>query len=50
MDNEIECAFCGRLPEEVDCYVQGPYVLICSLCVDLCAKVVEDERSNQEDE
>jgi ATP-dependent Clp protease ATP-binding subunit ClpX len=50
MESETECSFCGRPPEEIEYYVEGPDVIICSLCIDLCAEVLADERAAEEDE
>jgi len=38
-----QCSFCGKTEPEVQ-VVAGPGVYICNECVDLAAKVLEEER------
>jgi ATP-dependent Clp protease ATP-binding subunit ClpX len=41
----IRCSFCGKLRSEVERLIAGPDDLyICDRCVDLCNKIIEEER------
>ncbi len=41
---EIHCSFCRKSQVDVPMMVGGPGVHICSECVALCAKVIEDNK------
>lgn len=36
------CDFCGCAEHEVDRLVAGPQVMICTVCVELCAEMLAD--------
>ena len=41
------CNFCGKDQEDVDTLICGPAVYICNECVDLCAEIIRDIRSER---
>jgi ATP-dependent Clp protease ATP-binding subunit ClpX len=44
---KIKCSFCGKDRRQVQTMVAGTEVFICDECVDLCADVVEEERTRK---
>ena len=43
-DDPLKCSFCGKSQGEVVKLVAGPGVYICDQCVDLAARIVDEER------
>lgn len=46
-ENETEvvrCSFCGKSQDDVEKIIQGPGVYICNECVDLCKRIIDEER------
>ncbi|MGH9231525.1 MAG: ClpX C4-type zinc finger protein [Acidimicrobiales bacterium] len=39
------CSFCGKPRKKVKFVVAGPGVYICNACVDLCYRVIANERA-----
>lgn len=44
-DKTERCSFCGKSQHEVKQLIAGPTVFICDECVDLCADIVAEKRS-----
>ena len=44
-DTVIYCSFCGKSQQEVRKVIAGPNVFICDECVEMCANVVDKERT-----
>jgi ATP-dependent Clp protease ATP-binding subunit ClpX len=42
--HEIHCSFCGKSQVDVAMIVAGPGVTICSECVDIAVKVMDENR------
>ena len=42
----LSCSFCTKDEEHVEKLVAGPGVYICDGCVDLCVKIIAEEKSN----
>jgi ATP-dependent Clp protease ATP-binding subunit ClpX len=42
----IRCSFCGKRGDEVEAIVAGstPTIAICNECVDLCARLMAEQR------
>jgi hypothetical protein len=50
LDAEVyTCTFCGRANTEVENLIAGAGVTICDICVDRCASVLAELRSNAKD-
>ncbi len=41
----VYCSFCGKSQEEVRKVIAGPDVYICDECVEMCADVIDKERT-----
>jgi hypothetical protein len=41
----LNCSFCTKSQDDVEKLVAGPGVYICDQCVDLCVKIIAEERS-----
>lgn len=41
------CSFCGKTEDEVSHIIVGPAVYICNECVELCHKIILDERGKK---
>ena len=49
--NEIlHCSFCGKTQDQVERLIAGPGVYICNECIDLCEKIIEEEKESNEDD
>jgi len=45
---DLRCSFCGKKQREVNKLIAGPSAYICNECVDLCAGIVSEDASSQE--
>lgn len=44
----LNCSFCGKAQDDVKTLIAGPNTYICDECVDLCARMVRERRSNED--
>jgi hypothetical protein len=42
----LECSFCGKKQNEVEKLIAGPSVYICNKCVEICIKIVWDDKGD----
>lgn len=42
----LNCSFCAKTENEIEKLVAGPGVYICNNCVDLCARIIANEKSS----
>jgi hypothetical protein len=42
--SELYCSFCGKSQHTVAALIQGPSVLICDECVDVCIEVLSTNK------
>ena len=45
----FRCSFCGKQQDQVERLIAGPNgVYICDQCVDLCQKIIQEEREGRQ--
>jgi len=45
----FRCSFCGKQQDQVERLIAGPNgVYICDQCVDLCQKIIQEEREQRQ--
>lgn len=49
-EENLKCSFCGKDQDQVKKLVAGSGVYICNECIELCAKIVEEELNQQQAE
>jgi hypothetical protein len=42
----LSCSFCTKTEDDIEKLVAGPGVYICNRCVDLCVKIIAEEKSH----
>ena len=42
--DQLLCTFCGEAQKDVAKLIAGPGVYVCNECVDLCVKIIDEER------
>ena len=44
---KLACSFCGKQDTDVDFFICGPAVNICSGCVELCNEIIADKKQEK---
>lgn len=47
--NTVRCSFCGKSQDQVKRIIAGPGVFICNECIDLCAEIIDEELTTDEE-